>query len=65
MSLIRIFVCSFIELTGLTLGGFIQPSIARNPLEQPTNINVRLWGVGPWVEPWTDSATASHWDTVK
>ena len=28
--------------TGLTLGGFIQPSIARNLLEQPTNIEKGL-----------------------
>lgn len=30
------------KLTGLTLGGFIQPSIARNLLEQPTNVEKGL-----------------------
>ena len=30
------------KLTGLTLGGFIQPSIARNLLEQPANVEKGL-----------------------
>ena len=30
------------KLTGLTLGGFIQPSITRNLLEQPANVEKGL-----------------------
>ena len=30
------------KLTGLTLGGFLQPSIARNLLEQPANVEKGL-----------------------
>ena len=35
-------------LTGLTLGGFIQPSIAQNLLEQPANVEKGLCQTFLW-----------------
>ena len=37
--------------TGLTLGGFIQPSIARNILEQPANMEKGLCQRFLWCVP--------------
>lgn len=37
--------------TGLTLGGFIQPSIARNLLEQPANVEKGLCQRFLWFAP--------------
>lgn len=37
--------------TGLTIGGFIQPIVARNLLEQPVNIEKGLCQRFLWIAP--------------
>lgn len=39
------------KVTGLTVGGFIQPSIARNLLEQPTNVDKGVCQRFMWFSP--------------
>ena len=39
------------KVTGLTLGGFIQPSIARSLLEQPANVDKGVCQRFMWFSP--------------